>query len=89
MVKNFRPALLATALLLGAAPVFAQGVTTAPTPAVPGTSTQRPVAATPAAPGGQAGTQRPVNGTVQAPVRPAQPSGTAATTPAPMAPRTN
>jgi len=84
MVKNFRPALLATALLLGAAPVFAQGTTT-PAPA----STQRPVAAapaTPASPGGQAGTQRPANGTVQAPVRP---SGTAATTPAPMAPRTN
>ena len=94
MVKNFRPALLATALLLGAAPVFAQGVTSTPAPAStsPGTSTQRPVAAapaTPAAPGGLVGTQRPANGTVQAPVRPAQPSGTAATTPAPMVPRTN
>ena len=95
MVKNFRPALLATALLLGAAPVFAQGVTpgtSTPAPASTGITTQRPVAAapaTPAAPGGQAGTQRPANGTVQAPVRPAQPSGTAATTPAPMAPRTN
>ena len=98
MIKNFRPALLATALLLGAAPVFAQGVTSTPAPAntspgtSPGTSTQRPVAAapaTPAAPGGLVATQRPANGTVQAPVRPAQPSGTAATTPAPMAPRTN
>ena len=92
MIKNFRPALLATALLLGAAPVFAQGVTSTPAPASNGTTTQRPVAAapaTPASPGGQAGTQRPANGTVQAPVRPAQPSGTAATTPAPMAPRTN
>ena len=86
MVQTFRPALLATALLLGAAPAFAQG-TTAPAPA-----TQRPAVAapaTPAAPGGQVTTQRPAAGSVQAPARPATPSGTAATTPAPTAPRTN
>ena len=101
MVKTFRPklfssGLLATALLLGAAPAFAQGTssgTTAPAP----TGTQRPVAAapaarpaTPATPGGQVSTQRPATpSTAQAPVRPAQPAGTAATTPAPTAPRTN
>lgn len=97
MVKTFRSnllssGLLATALLLGAAPAFAQGTssgTTAPAP----TGTQRPVAAapaTPATPGGQVSTQRPATpGTAQAPVRPAQPAGTAATTPAPTAPRTN
>ena len=70
MVKTFRPklfssGLLATALLLGAAPAFAQGTssgTTAPAP----TGTQRPVAAapaTPATPGGQVSTQRPATPT--------------------------
>jgi hypothetical protein len=91
MVQTFRPAFLTLALLVGAAPAFAQGVSTTPAPA--GTSTQRPVAAapaTPANPAGQVGTQRPATpSTAQAPARPAQPSGTAATTPAPTAPRTN
>ena len=103
MVKNFRPALLATALLMGvAAPAFATGQShtthgtqrshviraQASTPAVtPATPAARP--ATPATPGGQVSTQRPAAGSVQAPVRPAQPAGTAATAPAPSAPRTN
>lgn len=93
MVQTFRPAFLTLALLVGAAPAFAQGsVTTTP---VPAPSAQRPVAtapATPANPAGQVTTQRPATatpGTAQAPVRPAQPAGTAATTPAPTAPRTN
>jgi hypothetical protein len=102
MVQTFRPAFLTLALLMGAAPAFAQG-TAAPAPAAGGT--QRPVAAAPATPtnpGGQtaarpatpaagASTQGSAQGTVQgqAPARPAQPSGTAATTPAPTAPRTN
>jgi hypothetical protein len=93
MVQTFRPAFLTLALLVGAAPAFAQGVSTTPAPASTGTSTQRPVAAapaTPANPAGQVGTQRPATPSqAQAPVRPAQPSGTAATTPAPTAPRTN
>ena len=96
MVQTFRPAFLTLALLVGAAPAFAQGVSTTPAPA--GTSTQRPVAAAPATPANPTGqvTARPATpahgtaqGTAQAPVRPAQPSGTAATTPAPTAPRTN
>lgn len=97
MVQTFRPAFLTLALLVGAAPAFAQGVTT-PAPAANGTATQRPVAtapATPANPAGQVAAPRPAvqspatTGSVQAPARPAQPSGTAATTPAPSAPRTN
>jgi hypothetical protein len=102
MVQSFRPAFLTLALLIGAAPAFAQGTSTG-TPAPAAGSTQRPVAAAPASPtnpGGQV-TARPatpaqgtvqgsaVQGTAQAPARPAQPSGTAATTPAPTAPRTN
>ncbi|UPY37978.1 hypothetical protein [Sediminicoccus sp. KRV36] len=91
MVKTFRPAFLTLALLVGAAPAFAQGVSTTPAPA--STSTQRPLAAapaTPANPAGQVGTQRPATPSqAQAPARPAQPSGSAATTPAPTAPRTN
>jgi hypothetical protein len=96
MVQTFRPAFLTLALLIGAAPAFAQGTATTPAPAASGT--QRPVAAAPASPtnpGGQV-TARPatpaqgaVQGTAQAPARPAQPSGTAATAPAPTAPRTN
>ena len=96
MVQTFRPAFLTLALLIGAAPAFAQG-TSASTPAPAASGTQRPVAAapaTPANPGGQAAarpaTQGQVTqGTAQAPARPAQPAGTAATTPAPTAPRTN
>lgn len=99
MVKTFRPAFLTLALLIGAAPAFAQGSnpgTSTPAPAASGT--QRPVAASPATPtnpGGQTAARpaTPAHGTaqgsVQAPARPAQPSGTAATTPAPSAPRTN
>ena len=99
MVKTFRPAFLTLALLIGAAPAFAQGTsqgTSTPAPAAGGT--QRPVAAAPATPtnpGGQTAArpatpaQGAVQGTAQAPARPAQPSGTAATTPAPTAPRTN
>jgi hypothetical protein len=97
MVQTFRPAFLTLALLIGAAPAFAQGTSTSiPAPAANGT--QRPVAASPATPtnpGGQTAvrpatpSQGAVQGTAQAPARPAQPSGTAATIPAPTAPRTN
>lgn len=95
MVQTFRPAFLTLALLVGAAPAFAQGVsTTTPAPAASGT--QRPVAAAPATPANPTGqvtarpaTPAPAQGSAQAPARPAQPSGTAATTPAPTAPRTN
>lgn len=82
MVQTFRPAFLTLALLIGAAPAFAQGVSqgaSGTAPASPGV--QRPVAAAPATPA--------TPGTAQAPARPAQPSGNAATTPAPTAPRTN
>jgi hypothetical protein len=93
MVKTFRPAFLTLALLVGAAPAFAQGVSTTPAPASNGTQrpVERPVAAAPATPAGQVTTRpatpaQPAHGSAQAP---AQPSGTAATTPAPSAPRIN
>lgn len=97
MVKTFRPAFLTLALLIGAAPAFAQGTSQGSIPAPAASGTQRPVAAAPASPtnpGGQVtarpATPAPAQGNAaQAPARPAQPSGTAATTPAQTAPRTN
>jgi len=105
MINIFRPALLASALLLAAAPAFAQAGASGSSSGGVAPSTQRPTAAvpaTPAAPHGQV-TQRPAqsggtqSGGTQgdamrsgaAPTRPAQPSGNAATTPTPTAPRTN
>lgn len=79
MRHRIRPALLASLLVCGvAAPALATGGT------APGTTPQRPAAATPAQPAGQGAARAPETAAAPAPARPAQ-----AATPAPAARRTN